>query len=223
MNLEKSLDTPNDFRILLTEKALFELEKLFNAIKLQRRKEYLRKLKALVGDIQNVKYSYLSPKDLLNFDSFKRIVSTAMEIEEEVKKLEKDPITIQSLYWLEYLINLPDLMRRGEISRPFEGIRFFRGEIVSRNKINGLWLCNVDCGFKLNVVTNNDNFKPGEMALIAYLPPRTFGKYLSQGMFVHLSEGEKGEVSIDEVRKVIGLEGSGSLREVDSIIFELIS
>ncbi len=218
MDLEKSLDTANDFRILLAEKALSELEKLFNAIKLQRRREYLRKLKALVGDVQNVKYSYLSPKDLLNFDSFKRIVSTAMEIEEEVKRLEKDPITIQSLYWLEYLANLPDLLRRGEISRPFEAIRFFRGEIVSRNKINGLWLCNVDCGFKLNVVTNNDDFKPSKMALIAYLPPRTFGKsnYLSQGMFVCLSEGEKGEISLDEVRMV------ESLGEVDSIIFELV-
>jgi|Deesub1362B_J571_1020462.scaffolds.fasta_scaffold00121_71 hypothetical protein len=216
MNLEKNLDTPNDFRILLAEKALFELEKLFNAIKLQRRKEYLKKLKTLVGDIQNVKYSYLSPKDLLNFDSFKKIVSTAVEIGEEVKRLEKDPITIQSLYWLEYLTNLSDLIRQGEISQPFEAIRFFRGEIVSRNKINDLWLCNADCSFKLNVVANNDDFKPGTMALIAYLPPRTFGKYLSQGMFVCMSEGEKGEVSLDEVKKMEGL------GEVNSLIYELI-
>ena len=209
-NLDESLDTANDYRILLAEKAISNLEKLFNNLKLQKRKEYQKRLKVMLGEIQNIKYSYLSPKNLIEYESFKKLVAEAKEIGGKVRELEKDTHVAQAIYWLEYLTSLPQLILRGKISRPSEAIKFFRGEIVSRNKINGLWLCTVDCGFKLTVITNNENFKPGKTALIALLPPKNFGNYLSEGMFVSFSEGEKGEVE-PEIAE-----------EVDSMIYELL-
>ncbi|MBO8183723.1 MAG: RNA-binding protein [Archaeoglobus sp.] len=211
----ESLDTPNDFRILLSEKAISELEKLFNNLKIQKRKEYQRKFRTLAGEMQNVKYSYLSPKDLIEFESFKNIVQNAEKIKREVKDLEKDNFVVQALYWLDYLTSLPKLILKGRISKPSQAIKFYRGEIVSRSKINGLWVCTVDCGFKLNVITNNETFKPGKIALIALLPPRAFRKYLSEGMFVSLSEGERGEVQAEIIPE-------SEVREVDSVILELL-
>jgi predicted RNA-binding protein with EMAP domain len=108
-------------------------------------------------------------------------------------------------------------MKRGEITKAYEAIRFFSGVITNRQSINGLWFCNVDCGFKMNVVTNAEKFKPNDYVVIAYLPPREFKGYVSEGMFVDAKIEKKGELSLDEIRSI-----ADKLGEVESILIELM-
>ncbi len=211
------MDTSNDFRILLAEKGLKELEGVSNSLKVQRRKEILRKVREMENDLQVVKWSYMDLKDLLTFESFERLVESARELRDYLKQAEKGFNWRVADYWLEYVSNLPDLMRRGEISRIYEAIRFFSGVVTGRKEINGLWFCSVDCGFKMNVVTNSEKFKPNEFVVIAYLPPRQFGNYVSEGMFVEANLGKKGELSLEEIRAI-----ASKLGEVEAVLVELV-
>lgn len=211
------MDTSNDFRILLAERGLKELERLSNSLRVQRRKEILRKVREMENDLQVVKWSYMDLRDLLTFESFERLVESARELREQIKQAEKDFNWRVADYWLEYISNLPDLMKRGEISRIYEAVRFFSGVITGRKEIDGLWLCGVDCGFKMNVVTNSEKFKPNEFAVVAYLPPRRFGDYVSEGMFVEAKLGKKGELSLEEIRAI-----ANKLGEVEAVLVELV-
>lgn len=212
------MDTANDFRIRLAEKGLSELERLINAVKVQRRKEILKEIRNMQSEMQIVKYSYLNPNELLELESLKNIVNKAKELREVLKGAEKDFSWKLADYWLEYLADLPKLMQRGEISKPYEAIRFFCGEITNRKNLGKLWLCSVDCGFRIDVITNSDEFKPNTFAVVAYLPPREFNGIISEGMFVPASLQKKGELEIEEIRSI-----ADKLGEVESILIELIS
>ncbi len=216
MSSDEFFDTSKDFRILIAEKAIYELEKLFQAVKLQKRREYLKELKELSSDIQIIKYSYVTPKDIKNHDNFKKIVKKASEMLEVTRGLERDRITIQINYWLEYLARLPEMMDRGVISKIYEAIRFFGGEIVNRREIDNLWLCSVDCSFRMDVITNSKEYKQGKNVVVAYLPPRIFGKHISEGMFTPATVEKKGELSIDEIRKL------GPFNEVEAILLDFL-
>ncbi len=211
------MDTSNDFRIALAEKGIKEIERVVNALKVQGRKEIMKKLKEMENDVQTVKWSYLDLNELLEFENFVRLVKTAEEMRESLKKAEKDFNWRVADYWLEYISHLPKLMERGEIQRVYEAIRYFSGVITSRKSLDGLWFCNVDCGFKMNVVTNSEKFKPNDYVVIAYLPPRKFGDYVSEGMFVDAKVGKKGELNLDEIRPI-----ADRLGEVESVLIELL-
>lgn len=198
------MDTASDFRIKLAEKGLKELEKLIQNVKIQKRKNVLSRIRAMGSLLQTVKYSYVSPEELKQLEEFKNIVKEATSLRELIKSAEKDFNSIQADYWLEYLEKLPELMDRGEIDSPCLAVRFFAGEIVKRNEIEKgkLWFCIVDCGFRLEVVTNSHEFAPGKKAVIVYLPPRKFGEFVSRGMFVSIADSiTKGELSSEDIKK----------------------
>jgi predicted RNA-binding protein with EMAP domain len=211
------MDTANDFRIRIAEKGLNELERLIQAVKIPRRKEILKEIRNLQSEMQIVKYSYLDPSELIQLDNFKNIVYKAKELRETLKDAEKDFNWKQADYWLEYLAFLPKLMERREISKAYEAIRFFSGEIVNRKQMGKLWLCNVDCGFRMDIITNSDKFKPNTFAVIAYLPPRMFDSVISEGMFVDASLQKKGELELEEIRAI-----ADKLGEVESILIEML-
>ncbi len=212
------MDTANDFRIRLAERGLDELERVINAVRVQGRKDFLREIRNMKSEMQVVKYSYLSPDELLEFENLKTIVDKARKLRETLKNAERDFNWRVADYWLEYISDLPKLISRGEISKPYEAIRFFSGEIVNRKDLGGLWLCSVDCGFRLEVVTNCEEFRPNTFAVVAYLPPREFGGYISEGMFVSASLRKKGELDIGEIRSI-----ADRLGEVESVIIEMLS
>ncbi len=212
------MDTANDFRILMAEKGIEELQKLGQSLQIQGRKKFLDAVKMLASEIQSVKYCYLSPKDILQMDSFRRIVETASSIRKALPT-SKDYNTIAADYWLEYLEGLPKLMERGEISRAYEAVRYFAGEITSRSELDGLWLCIFDYGNRLEVVTNNEEFRQGKKAVVSYLPPRRFGKSVSRGMFVLADDRikKKGELTLNEIRSI-----SKWLGEVEATVISLV-
>ncbi len=199
------MDTANDLRIRLAEKGLKELEKLLQNVKVQKRKELVSKVKEMSALLQTLKYSYVDAKTLKEFDEFRKLVSEAKSIRDAIKKAERDFNTISADYWLEYLESLPELMDRGEIDSPCLAIKFFVGKITSRSEIlkGKLWLCLIDCGFRLEVVTNSNEFVVGKKAIVAYLPPKKFGDVISRGMFVSLVDDDlkEGEADIETIEK----------------------
>lgn len=212
------MDTANDFRILLAEKGVEEVIKISNSLPIIGRKKFVEALKPLASEIQNVKYCYLEPRELLEFESFKKLVETAKELRKLISE-KKDYNTLLADYWLSYLEFLPELVKRGELTRIGEAIRYFAGEIVSRVEIDGLWLCVFDCGDRMEIVTNSEEFKQGRKAVVAFLPPRKFGKVVSRGMFVlqHDKIAKKGELNLAEIRSI-----SKWLGEVEAILMDLI-
>ncbi len=212
------MDTANDFRILMAEKGLEELQRIGQSLQIQGRKKFLDAVKMMASEIQGVKYCYLQPEDILQMESFRKIVETASSLRRNLTEL-RDFNTITADYWLEYLESLPELMERGEIGRAYEAIRFFAGEIVSRSGLDSLWLCVFDCGERLEIVTNNEEFRQGRKAIISYLPPRKFDKIVSRGMFVLVDDRikKKGELTLEEIRSI-----SKWLGEVESVVISLV-
>ncbi len=212
------MDTANDLRIKLAEKGIGELEKLIQNVKVQKRKEFLNRVRTMSSLLQTIKYSYMPPEEILELEEFKNLVKEARSIRESISKAEKDFNFYQADYWLEYIESLPELMKRGEVGCACLAIRFFSGEVTSRSEIEKgkLWLCVVDCSFRLEVVTNSSDFTPGKFAAIAYLPPRRFGNVISRGMFVStLESGEKGELSPEKIEELCK-------GEVEAIVLSLV-
>ncbi|RUM34935.1 MAG: RNA-binding protein [Archaeoglobus sp.] len=197
------MDTANDFRIKFAEKGLSELEKIVQNLKVQKRKEILGRIRIMSSLLQTVKYSYVRSEELEELDEFKKLVNEAKSVRKLIKSSENDFNAIQANYWLEYIEKLPELMKRGEIDNPCLAIRFFAGEIVNRGEVekNKLWFCVVDCGFRIIVVTNSPEFLPGKTAVLAYLPPRRFKNFISRGMFVCVSNKDKGELDVEDIKK----------------------
>ncbi len=212
------MDTANDFRIRLAEKGMEELEKSLSNIKLQRRKELVRVISKLKSEIQIVKYSYMPFQDLSEYESTVRISETAKSALEKVLSAERDFHQLNARFWLDYLASLPSLLKRGEIGKAYEAIRYFSGEIISAVRIaENLWLCSFDCGFKMEIVTNSHEFGAGSEAVVSFLPPRQFGNVVSEGMFVSARTGRRGELSHDEILSI-----KDSLGEVEAVILSML-
>ncbi len=212
------MDTANDFRIKLAEKGVEELEKSLNNVRVQRRKELIKAVSGLKSEVQIVKYSYMPFEELADFESTLKISETAESVLDAVMKAERDFHQLNSKYWLEYLVHLPDLLRRGQIERAYEAIRYFSGEIVSSVQLSdSLWLCSFDCGFKMEIVTNSTEFRAGRNAVVSFLPPRQFGEVVSEGMFVSAQLEKRGELDHSEILAI-----KDRLGEVEAAILSLL-
>lgn len=206
---------PKDYRIQLAERGIEEIKRLSNSLKIPKRKEFLAKIEEIATNLQIVKYSYMPAEEVAKLEEQKKIAELASKLRKEVQQNDLAGITAD--YWLEYIEKLPELMKRGEIAKIYEAVRFFAGEVISKRKIDRLWLCLVDCGFKLEVITNSEALTSGKR-IVAYLPPRKFGEIVSRGMFVDATIDKKGELSIEEIRRI-----SRALGEVESILISLLS
>ena len=210
------MDTANDFRIRLAEKAIEECEKSLGNLRIQKRKELVKKITQLKSEIQILKYSYMDFKELSEFESTLKISNTAGEVLKKIENHERDFHYLNSKYWLDYLQNLPKLLKRGEIEKASEAIRYFSGDVVSSKKLNDLWLCKVDCGFGMDVITNSQELANRKRIVVAFLPPKQFGNYISEGMFVDAEFGI-GELNHTEIRSI-----KDRLKEVESVILSLL-
>ena len=211
------MDTPSDFRIRFAEKGLEEVERSLANVKIQGRKELLKEVGKLRSEIQVIKYSYISFDDLAGFESTLKISETSKEIAERILNAEIDFHRFNAEYWLDYLTSLPDLFKRGEISKACEAIRYFSGEIISAVKISeNLWICSFNWGRKMSIVTNSNEFTTGN-AVVSYLPPKQFGNAVSQGMFVSAQLDKKGELEHSEILSIVD-----RLGEVEAILLGMI-
>ncbi len=210
------MDTSKDFRILLAERGVAEVERVLQNVKVQGRKELVNLARNMANEVQVLKYSYMSPEDLAS--SCDTIVKLAEEVLRAVTRAEEDFNKKIAEYWLDYLISLPELFERGEVERIGYAIKYFAGEVVSRSKISDkLWLCVVDCGKRFDVVTNSEKLANSERAVVSYLPPRKFSEVVSEGMFVDAMFDKKGELSFEEIRMI-----ADKLGEVESILYQIL-
>ena len=212
------MNTSEDVRIKLAEKGIKELGTAFQNLKIQKRREFLERIKRLESLVNIVKYSFMPAESLVELDELNKIVQEAELIKNTIKPVEDGINLKKAEYWTSYLVSLPELILRGDEIKPYEAIRYFSGEITSRENMDRLWLCIVDCGFRLAVVTNSEEFRQGRYAVVAYLPPRVFGKAISEGMFVDVTIEKKGELSLEEIGSI-----SDKLGEVESAIISLIA
>ena len=211
------MDTANDFRIRLAEKAVEECEKSLGNLKIQKRKELVKKITQLKSEIQILKYSYMDFKELSEFESTIKISKTAEEVLKKIENHERDFHYLNSRYWLDYLQNLPKLLKRGEIEKAYEAVRYFSGEIISSKKLDNLWLCKVDCGFGMDVITNSQELANRKRIVVAFLPPKQFGNHISEGMFVDAEFEKIGELNHPEIKSI-----KEKLNEVESVILSLL-
>ena len=65
----------------------------------------------------------------------------------------------------------------------------------------------------MDVVTNSQEFKAGNRAVVCFLPPRQFENTVSEGMFVSAQFDSKGELSHEEI---LGIRDK--LGEVETIV-----
>ena len=212
------MNTPDDVRIKLAEKGIGELESAFQNLRIQRRREYLDRIRGMASMINVIKYSFMPSDSLTELDEFKKLLKEAEFLKESLKFVENGINLKKADYWTDYLLSLPELILRGDEIKTFEAIRYFSGEITSVEPMNGLYLCLVDCGFRLRVVTNSESFTQGRYAVVAYLPPRTFDGTISEGMFVDVSLDKRGELNPEEIKSI-----GNALGEVESMIIALIS
>ncbi|MCS7143528.1 MAG: RNA-binding protein [Archaeoglobaceae archaeon] len=206
---------PRDYRILLAEKGVEEIKKLSNSLKIPKRKDFMAKIDEISASLQTIKYSYMPAEDISKLEEVLKISEIASKLRKEIQQKDLQGLTAD--YWLEYIEKLPELMKRGEITKIYEAIRFFAGEVLSKRKIDRLWLCLFDCGFKLEVITNSETLAMGKR-IVAYIPPRKFGEVISRGMFVEAVLDKKGELSVEEIRKI-----SKSFGEVEALLISLLS
>lgn len=203
---------PNDFRLLLAERGVNEIRRSLNALKIQKRKDFALKIEEIASKLQGIKYCYMPAEEVAKLEDVLEISRISRELESIVQQRDFSALTAK--YWLEYLEKLPELIGRGEISKPFEAIRFFSGDIIARRKEGDLWFCVFDCGLRLEIATNTD-FRGRKV--VSYLPPRKFGSFISQGMFVDAELSKKGELTIEEIRNI-----SEKLKEVESVLMSII-
>ncbi|ADC65392.1 conserved hypothetical protein [Ferroglobus placidus DSM 10642] len=210
------MDTANDFRILIAERGALELEKALQNVKVQKRKELAGLAGKIKNELQVLKYSYMPPDELAK--ASESIVRTSEEILNALQKAEEDFNRKIAEYWLNYLISLPDLFKRGEIDKIGFAVRYFSGDVISASKISDkLWLCVVDCGKRFNVVTNSEKLANSESVVVSYLPPRKFGNVISEGMFVDATFEKKGELSFEEIKSM-----ADKLGEVEAILYQIL-
>ncbi|MEM2189848.1 MAG: RNA-binding protein [Archaeoglobaceae archaeon] len=206
---------PKDYRIQLAEKGIEEIKRLSNSLRIPKRKEFMARIEEIASALQIVKFSYMPAEEVAKLEELKKIADLASKLRKEIQQNDFAGITAD--YWLEYTEKLPELMKRGEIAKIYEAVRFFAGDVISKRKLDRLWLCLVDCGFKLEVITNSEALTSGRR-VVALLPPRKFGEIVSRGMFVDAVADKKGELSVEEIRKI-----SKNLGEVESILISLLS
>ncbi len=212
------MDTAKDFRIRLAERAIEECEKSLSNLKIQGRKEFVKNISKLKSDVQIIKYSYMPFEELAKFEITSKIRDVASKTFEIIKESERTFHYLNAKFWLDYLQNLPKLFMRGEINRAYEAIRFFSAEVISYKEIqSNLWLCGVDCSFKIEVVTNSVELAKKKKIVVSYLPPKQFGSFISEGMFVDAEFDKKGELNHDEILSI-----GNKLGEVEALILNLL-
>lgn len=76
---------PKDYRILLAEKGIEEIQRLSNSLKIPKRKEFLAKIEEIASDLQIVKYSYIPAEEVAKLEELKKISDLASKLRKETQ------------------------------------------------------------------------------------------------------------------------------------------
>ncbi len=189
-----NLDTSNDYRILIVEAALRDLEKIIKNRRLPfsvSREEMLRKIKEIQSKLMVIKYSFL-PKEMLVssqqfIDYLHAVNSLSIDLLPKIERIEySSNYTIAWIRWiLRILMGIKDrLLLTGNFPDNAVDILGVKINSVMQHKtlknLKVLRASTKNEGFI--VVTNIPDIKKGEIRAIAILPPREFNNIVSEAM-----------------------------------------
>ncbi|MHC1591838.1 MAG: hypothetical protein ACXQS8_07120 [Candidatus Helarchaeales archaeon] len=226
-----SFDVSKDNRILIVERVLEELKELTvqKKYKLPASKEKtLEAIKRLNSAIKKIKYSYISPLDLVNDAIVKEFDLMANQFWEAILKnmteIEKNKFISARLHFIfNILRGFKKRLELGNENTIENAIDVIAARIISVTTLDrkqGLKTCRVGDETRIfNVVTNLASVKKDMILPIAILPPRQFGTEVSEAMFC--SEKDLSGDSNVEVGQRVKLPKE-QLKEVNNQVIQLL-
>ena len=224
-------DVSKDPRVLMAEFALKKLKDLTinKKYKLPASKETtLEAINKLNSAIKAIKFSYISPADLIEDRMVKEFNLMAEQFWKAILKNEKEieknrPIELELRFIFKILKGFKSRLKLGNEVSLDKAIDIIAVKIISISKLakkEGLRLCRVGDGEKIiNIITNLENVKKDMVLAAAILPPRQFGSELSEAMFC--SDEDLSEMHDNVGSRVINL-SEDNLKEVKNHILSLL-
>jgi predicted RNA-binding protein with EMAP domain len=193
------VDTANDYRILVAEKALEILEKRIKSWSLPwpiRKREILDIINNIRRDLLRIKYSFLPSEILVESEETKRIVSASKLLMQsllnkevtkgfQIKSIGQKLALAEIKYSISVLLGLPKRMALGDENVPEYAVDVMGAEVTRMDKLTEkLKVTRASVGtFALTVVTNLEDIKVGQVRAVAILPPMEFHGIISEGMY----------------------------------------
>ncbi|GEM_PF-1659223 len=170
-------------------------------------------LKQIRAEAQTLVYSFMSLEDLAEQGMLDGLVAKGKELHSvwrELRERARSPSDALNAAKVRFAaITLEGLPNRvGREQRLYSGVDSLWGTIVSIKPFDGLRATVVDAGERFNVVTNLQ-VREGDVVAFAVLPPKRFGSYVSEGMFIEAEgEGRSGQPAVPTEK------GKGSIEAV---------
>lgn len=203
------MDTANDPRLLVVEQALADVEERIRHghIKAQFDRDGARAaIDEASSALQQLKYTYAEPDQLVEMEPFEQLETSAEELEEALggegfhEQIEEDALAVSRARWtIDLVDSLADRLSL-EGAELETGVQARVGRVLSvREHTEGeIWLTRVAAGRSVPVVTNDPSVSDDDRVGLAFLPPTEIHGVVSQGMFLGDAEGVLTDVEEDE-------------------------
>ncbi len=170
-------------------------------------------MKRLKSIVQRTIYSFMTLEDLKEqgiLDSISMEGKIFLNKWVKLKDMNRKPRDLLNAANIRFaglsLANLP--ARVGREPKLYSGVDCFWGTIIKVGPFNHLRATLTDAKERFSIVTNM-NVKEKDVMAFAILPPRRFGDYVSEGMFIEAeSKGISGEQAVPTSR------GKGAIESV---------
>lgn len=169
-------------------------------------------LRSLASEVHSVVYSFLPLEELEEAGMLLRLEEIGRELRGvwlDAKELCSTPSDRLNAARVRFASSMLSGIRGrvGRERRIYSGTDCFWGTVISSEGFDDLRLTSVDAGERYEVVTNMD-VRGGRMPL-ALLPPRRFGRFVSEAMFIEAEgSGRPGEPAVPTER------GKGAIESV---------
>jgi len=193
------MDTTKDLRILITERAVEDLEDIIIHKKLPYqypRDKVLETIKEIKANIMSIKFSFMQAKDLINNPAFNTILANIGLIWSLVKPPEriitssdtKMKLIISKLkYDIRIIYGLKNRIALGDDNRPEYAIDILGTKVLNVTKHHNADKLKItvvtDRRQSYVIVTNIQEIKKDWIIAVAFLPPVILYGVVSDGMF----------------------------------------
>jgi len=87
---------PKDFRILLAERGIQELNRISNSLRIPKRKEFVANLGEIEAKLPVVKYSYMPAEEVAKLEELLKISEIAFKLRKDIQQNDFNGITTES-------------------------------------------------------------------------------------------------------------------------------
>jgi predicted RNA-binding protein with EMAP domain len=194
------MDTANDPRLRVVEQALVDVEERIRHghIKAQYDRDGAQAaIEAGSSALQELKYTYAEPDQLVSMEAFDRLETSADELEAAMggdsfhEEIEEDALAVARLRWtIDQIRSLADRLSldSDELETAVE-VRPGRVISVREHPDGDIWMTRVAAGRSLPVVTNDGSVDDDDQVGVALLPPTEIHGAVSEGMFLGDADG----------------------------------